>query len=86
MTLTPQLFAEAGRALFGEEWQNPTAALLGINPRTVRRIAAAARDGVAYDVNQTLAPLLAQHLADRAIRAEAEAVEARRLAKLLSAD
>ncbi|MBA4786557.1 MAG: hypothetical protein H2039_00810 [Brevundimonas sp.] len=84
MTINAPLFAAAGQALFGDEWKRPLAALLGMNDRTVFRIAAAARDGADYPVNPDLGPILAQHLAKRATEAEAQAKEARRLAKLLS--
>lgn len=83
MTLTPDLFAQAGRALFGDEWQNPLADLIGMSERTVRRIAKAARDGDDYPVNPTLGPVLAGHLKARAKAAAEESKEAERLAKLL---
>ena len=83
MTLTADLFARAGRALFGDEWQNPLADLLGMNPRTVRRIARAAREGEEYPVNETLGPRLAGLLRERAKEAKAQAKEADQLASLL---
>ncbi len=86
MTVNAQLFVQAGEALFGTEWKRPLATLLDMNERTVFRIGAAARDGEDYRINPALGPILAQHLARRADQAEAQAVEARRLAKLLSAD
>lgn len=86
MQITATLFVEAGRALFGDEWKRPLAALLEMNERTVFRIAAAARTGEGYRINPAIGPVLAEHLARRADQAEAQAVEARRLAKLLSAD
>jgi hypothetical protein len=58
--------------------------LLDMNERTVFRIGAAARDGEDYRINPALGPILAEHLAKRAVHAEAEAVEARRLAALLA--
>lgn len=83
MTLTPDLFAQAGEALFGVEWKRPLAAQIGMNERTVFRIAKAARDGEAYQINETLAPVLAGLLRERARAATAQAKEAERLAKLL---
>lgn len=44
----PQLIAAAGRALFGAQWQVPLAQALGINERTMRRIAQAEREGDDY--------------------------------------
>jgi hypothetical protein len=84
MTITAALFAQVGEALFGDEWKRPLAALLGMNDRTVFRIAAAARDGADYPVNPDLGPVLAEHLAQRATQAEGQAKEALRLAQLLS--
>ena len=84
MTINAQLFAAAGQALFGDEWKRPLASLLGMNDRTVFRIAAAARDGADYPVNPDLGPILAAHLTQRATQAEAQAKEARRVAKLLA--
>lgn len=46
----PQLIAAAGRALFGAQWQVPLAQSLGINERTMRRIAQAEREGDEYPV------------------------------------
>lgn len=84
MTINAQLFADAGRALFGDEWKRLLAALLGMNDRTVFHIAAAAHDGADYPVNPDLGAILAEHLARRATEAETQAKEARRLAKLLA--
>jgi len=83
MTLTPDLFARSGEALFGAEWKRPLAVLIGMNERTVFRIAKAAKDGEAYQINETLAPVLANLLRERARTATAQAHEAERLAKLL---
>lgn len=55
MTINPTLFAQAGEALFGTEWKRPLANLLGMNERTVFRIAKAARDGEDYPVSSSLA-------------------------------
>lgn len=55
MTITPALFAQAGEALFGPEWKRPLAQLLGMNERTVFRIAKAAREGEDYPVSISLA-------------------------------
>jgi len=35
--VTPDRFAETGRALYGDKWQSDTARSLGVNDRTVRR-------------------------------------------------
>jgi len=45
-----QLFAAAGRALYGENWQSPMARKLGINLRSVQYIAAAAEAGNSYRI------------------------------------
>jgi hypothetical protein len=45
-----ELVARAGAAIFGPEWQNPLARALGMNERTMRRLAAAARDGEPYPI------------------------------------
>ncbi len=42
MTIDAKLFAQAGEALFGLEWKRPLGTLLGMNERTVFRIAKAA--------------------------------------------
>lgn len=83
MTITPELFAQAGQALFGAEWKRPLAELLGMNERTVFRIAAAARDGTPYPIPASLGPALADHLRGRGVAARAEADAADRLADLL---
>lgn len=83
MTITAALFTKAGETLFGEDWRQPLADLLGMNIRTVRRIGAAARDGMEYPVNESLGPILAAYLKERARTAVAQAQEAERLAKLL---
>ncbi len=83
MTIDAKLFAQAGEALFGLEWKRPLGTLLGMNERTVFRIAKAARDGEDYPINETLGPRLASLLRDRAKQAAAQAAEAERLAKLL---
>lgn len=84
MTITPELFAQAGEALFGPEWKRPLAELLRMNERTVFRIAKAARDGEPYPVSPTLAAALAGHLRDAAGRLRARSEVAERLAKVLS--
>ncbi|MBG7616485.1 hypothetical protein IWC96_14500 [Brevundimonas sp. BAL450] len=66
-----ELFCAAGRALFGENWQQPTARLLGwklVNGqnRAVQRIKAAADAGEEYGINPAVLAELAGHLADRA--------------------
>lgn len=70
-----QLVAEAGAALFGEDWAAPLARLLDLNERTVRRLKAAAIAGQPYPIApgvlaELKAALLAQaqglqHLARR---------------------
>lgn len=71
-TTNAQLFAYAGRALFGERWQQPTAELLGWpvddkgQNRTVQRIKAAAEKGEEYRIAPGAMLDLAQHLAKRA--------------------
>lgn len=77
MKLTAELFVRAGRGLFGDEWQNPLAALLEMNPRTVRRIAKAAREGEDYPINQSLATRLHGEMR-RQLAQDGEQREARR--------
>lgn len=62
MSIDAQIFAQAGEAMFGEEWKGPMADLLGMDVRTVRRIAKAAREGTDFQINASLGPVLAQHL------------------------
>lgn len=78
MAINSQLFAQAGEALFGPEWKQPMADLLGMNVRTVRRIAKAARDGEDYPVNASLGSMLAGHLRESAggFRERSERAEA----------
>lgn len=45
-----RLFAEAGRALYGELWQSAMARRLNINQRTVQYIASAASRGEPYRI------------------------------------
>ncbi|MFN4287553.1 MAG: hypothetical protein ACK4E3_03550 [Brevundimonas sp.] len=66
-----ELFCAAGRALFGDNWQQPTARLLGwplVNNqnRTVQRIKAAAEAGNEYRINPAILSELAAHLTARA--------------------
>lgn len=74
-----ELFAAAGRALYGENWQQPTAALLGWSVdgrgqnRAVQRIKAAAEAGQEYRINPAVMLELADHLARRATGAQAVA-------------
>lgn len=68
---TAELFAAAGRALFGDNWQQPTAKLLGWaidgkgQNRAVQRISAAANAGEDYGINPKVLAELAEHLAAR---------------------
>ena len=39
MAINPQLFTQAGEALFGPEWKQALADLIGMEVRRVRRIA-----------------------------------------------
>lgn len=88
MTISPQLFVEAGQALFGDDWKNPLADALGMNSRTVRRIASAAREGEDYPINPGLAPALAELLRSSAAaaRADAETAAARLKARADAAE
>ncbi len=49
-----ELFARAGEALYGDDWQSPMARALGLNLRTVQRLAAAARDAQPYRIAPAL--------------------------------
>lgn len=84
MTITPALFAQAGEALFGQEWKRPLAELLSMNERTVFRIAKAARDGENYPLSASLGSVLAGHLRDSAGSFRDRADRAEALAALLS--
>lgn len=83
MTINADLFTKAGETLFGEEWRQPMSDFLGMNVRTVRRIGAAARDGVEYPVNETLGPKLATALREHSRLSRQRAAEADALAKQL---
>lgn len=83
MAINPLLFAQAGEALFGPEWKQALADLIGMEVRRVRRIAKAAREGSDYPVHESLGPVLSGHLKARAQAAQSEAKEAERLAVLL---
>jgi hypothetical protein len=60
-----QLFADAGRALYGEAWQSPLARKLQISLRSVQYIAAAAEAGRAYRIAPGVMAELAEMLRDR---------------------
>ena len=78
-TLTPtQLVDHAGRLMFGEEYRRPLALALGVNPRTVERVAAAAREGRDYPAARAMTHDLAGLIADHATAAADLAAEARR--------
>lgn len=80
-----ELFAAAGRALYGENWQQPTAKLLGWaidqrgQNRAVQRIRSAAEAREEYRINPAVLLELAQHLQNRANVAAglADAIRAR---------
>ena len=83
-TTNAQLFADAGRALFGDRWQQPMAVLLGWpiddrgQNRTVQRIKAAAEKGEDYRVSPDYMAELAAHLDDRAATCKALAERIRK--------
>ncbi len=58
----------AGKELYGEHWVTPLAAQLNVNERTIRRIAAAARDHVGYPAARGLIEPLQQILTQRALQ------------------
>jgi len=47
-TIATSFVINAGIALFGPNWIAPLASELNVNERTVRRIAAAGREGIGY--------------------------------------
>lgn len=73
----PKLVAVAGALLFGPNWQNPLADLIGMNQRNLRRIAQAARESRDYPVSPSLLAELEAHLRTRAT-ASGEAANALR--------
>lgn len=78
---TPATIARIGIALYGaEEWQAPLARLLQVNPRTIRKIAQAARDGTPYAVNPHWLEELQPFVACRAAELEEAAARAKGLA------
>ena len=81
--LTPELFCRAGAALYGSEWQMPTARLLDVDPRRIRRIAQAAREGRPYDINQNWRAELAAAVRRAATDHELRGREAEAVARLL---
>lgn len=58
----------AGKELYGEPWIAPLAAELNVNERTIRRIAAAARDHTGYPAARNLIEPLQRTLTQRAIQ------------------
>ncbi len=45
------LLASVGASLYGREWPAPLARALGVNVRTLQRLAAAVREGRGYPVS-----------------------------------
>jgi hypothetical protein len=75
------LLAEAGRALYGADWQSPLARRLGLNLRTVQRISAAAASGEPYPIAPGVLSEVEKHLAEHA----AQCTDLRaRIARLLA--
>lgn len=83
MDLTPELFARAGHALYGDQWQVPLARRLNINERTVRRIAQAARNGEPYRMTPGWRGELVTALQERTAQAIEQAREAAEVAEML---
>lgn len=84
--LTPALICRAGAALFGPEWQAPMAALVGVDERSVRRVAQAARMGRPYAVKGDWRTPLADALRKAPLDFELRAREAAEVAKLFEPD
>lgn len=59
----------AGKMLYGEHWIAPLAARLNVNERTMRRIAAAARDRTGYPAARNLIEPIQQTLTQLALEA-----------------
>jgi len=79
MTARPtnaELVASAGRALFGDQWQSPTARLLGISIRSMQYMAAAADRGDSYRIPSGI-------LLDLAAELDKRAMECRTVSKAL---
>lgn len=77
--MTPALLADAGRLLFGNEWQSPLARQLGVALRTVQRWASGHSP-----IPPPLGPELASALEARASELASLPAECRRLAKRLA--
>lgn len=73
-----QLVDHAGRLMFGLEYRRPLAQRLGVNPRTVERVAAAASEGRDYPAARAMAHDVRQLLQDHASEAADLAAEAAR--------
>jgi hypothetical protein len=73
-----ELFAEAGEVLFGVTWPSQLAERLGVNVRTLQRVAKAARDGEDYPIPKGV-------WQDMAVVAQERATEAVDLVKRLVA-
>lgn len=61
------LVARTGRALYGQEWQSPLARDLGVQLRTIQRIAAAALSGQDYPAAKALLGSLHNSVLQRAL-------------------
>lgn len=65
-----ELVVECGAALYGERWQSPLARALGLDLRTMQRLARAVRDGGDYPVGPAVMLNLRSLLRSHAIKLE----------------